>query len=338
MKYANYYQPDRVKNASFAEVDQHHTYNPTVTNRSLREAFHKKDVELNNPDVNDGKEIAFNIYHDGQEVHQANRSPNYLIATENPIICPYNRDKNYLHQFKIVFTWNRELLHLPNVVQLFIPNEIIQTTFEKFSERPIFSCIINANKAFPKGVNGDLYKERINVIRWYEKYFPNKFSLYGLGWNKPSPAFTFTEKIVRRFKRLATQIFGLKPFSSYAGETADKASVYRRAKFAYCYENVADLPDYISEKIFDCFLAGCVPIYWGSHTISDHIPTSCYIDRRKFKNMAELHQFLETINESEYLKYQENIKQYLGSNAAKKFDTSYYVQTIVNRISQDLNI
>ena len=54
--------------------------------------------------------------------------------------------------------------------------------------------------------------------------------------------------------------------------------------------------------------------------------------------MAELHQFLETINESEYLKYQENIKQYLGSNAAKKFDTSYYVQTIVNRISQDLNI
>ena len=39
MKYANYYQPDRVKNASFTEVDQHHTYNPTVTNRSLREAF-----------------------------------------------------------------------------------------------------------------------------------------------------------------------------------------------------------------------------------------------------------------------------------------------------------
>ena len=61
MLFANYYQPDRVKNASFEEVDRHHTYNPTFTNRLLRSEFLKHGIELNNPDVNEGREIAFSI-------------------------------------------------------------------------------------------------------------------------------------------------------------------------------------------------------------------------------------------------------------------------------------
>ena len=338
MKYANYYQPDRVENASFAEVDKHHTYNPTHTNRSLRAAFLARGIELNNPDINISKEISFNLYHDGQDIAQDNSAPNYLIATENPYICPLNRDQAYLQKFMGVFTWNSDLLKLSNVAHIFIPNQIRQEIFKPFSERPIFTCIINANKAFPKGLDSDLYKERIEVIRWYEKYSPNHFSLYGLGWKKPSPAFSLSEKISRRFKRLATQIYGYKPFPSYAGEIADKSEVYFRTKFAYCYENVANLPNYISEKIFDCFFAGCIPIYWGSNTIQDYIPEGCYIDRRKFASTEEVHHFLLGINESQYAEYQFNIQQFLNSPAAMQFDTTSYVSTIVNRISTDLHL
>ena len=46
MIFANYYQPDRVKNASFEEIDRHHTYNPTFTNRLLRAEFLKRGIEL----------------------------------------------------------------------------------------------------------------------------------------------------------------------------------------------------------------------------------------------------------------------------------------------------
>ena len=186
MKYANYYQPDRIQNASFAMIDKHHTYNPTFTNRLLRSEFLKHGIELNNPDVNQGRAVAFSILHDGQEIDHI-PSPKYLIATENPYICPLNRNETYLSTFDGVFTWNKDLLHLPNASHLFIPNQIQTKQTPSFKDRPIFACLINANKAFPKLIDDDLYKERINVIRWYEKNAPQYFSLYGLGLSRHLP-------------------------------------------------------------------------------------------------------------------------------------------------------
>jgi hypothetical protein len=337
MLYANYYQPDRVKNASFEEIDRHHTFNPTFTNRLLRAEFLKRGVELNNPDVNNGKEVAFSIFHDGQ-VHQAISGPKYIIATENPYICPLNQDKNYLSQFDGIFTWNPDLLTLPNAMQIFIPNQIRNSEFASYAERPIFSCLINANKAFPRVLSIDLYRERLNVIRWYQDYAPNFFSLYGLGWNKPAPAFTPLDKLRRRFKRLATQVYGYKPFPSYQGAVENKADVYSKAKFAYCYENVADLPDYITEKIFDAFFSGCVPIYWGSNTIQDYIPSSCYIDRTQFKSTQEVHQHLLGISEERYQEYQSEISRFLLGSVAQRFDTQTYTSTIIHKISLDLGL
>jgi hypothetical protein len=138
-------------------------------------------------------------------------------------------------------------------------------------------------------------------------------------------------------KRLASQLFAYKPFPSYAGEVPDKELIYRQTKFAYCYENVANLPDYISEKIFDCFFGGCVPVYWGASTISQHIPSTCFIDRRDFKNTAEVHRFLMNIDEIEYTKYQESIRDFLSSSKAMEFDTTSYVSTIISKILKDLN-
>jgi hypothetical protein len=335
MLFANYYQPDRVKNASFEEIDRHHTYNPTFTNRLLRAEFLKHGIELNNPDVNQGRDIVFSILHDGQPLDQIS-GPKYLIATENPYICPLNKSEAYLNQFDGVFTWNTDFVNLSNVSHVFIPNQIRSLLTPSFSERPIFSCIINANKAFPKGLENDLYRERLEVIRWYETHAPKYFSLFGLGWSKPEPAFNTSEKVLRRMKRLATQLFGYKPFPSYVGEVEDKESIYRKTKFAYCYENVANLPDYISEKIFDCFFGGCIPVYWGSHTITNHIPSTCFIDRRNFKSTAEVHSYLLSIDEHKYSKYQENIRDFLESQKALEFDTTSYVSTIIEKILKNL--
>jgi len=339
MKYANYYHPDRYNNDSFNVIDKHHTHNPTYTNRALREAFITHGIELNNPDVNVGKKIEFNLFHDGQATPIDQNELNFLIATENPYICPKNVDKIYLSQFTRVFTWNRNLMNLPNTSLVMIPNQISNSSeisHPNFSNRKIFACIINANKGFQEKVNGDLYKERLAVIKWYEDNFPELFSLFGLGWNKPPPAHTIPEKFIRRLKRLATQTFNYKPFPSYKGEVINKSDVYKNTKFAYCYENAANLPDYISEKIFDAFLSGCVPIYWGSNTISERVPKNCFIDRRDFKNTAEVNKFLLEITEKEYQSYQGNISSYMKSTKSLLFDTTNYVNTILNQVLKDI--
>lgn len=335
MKYANYLEQDRIENSPFEAHDRHHKFNPTHTNRLLRSRFLDLGIELNTPDMNKGRKIEFSLLNNAQNIDHI-AGPKYLIASENPYICPLNIDKDYLTLFKQIFTWNSNLLSLPNVTKIFVPNNIFSEKFTPFSERKIFACLINANKAFNKEINGDLYAERIRVIRWYEKNAPDHFSLFGMGWSKPEPAFSFTSKIIRRTKRLGTQIFGYKPFPSYRGEIENKGQVYTTAKFSFCYENVADLPDYITEKIFDSFFSGCVPVYWGANTINEHIPKECFIDRREFKDTSELHRYLLSIDEDRYQTYQKNIWDFLNSQAAKKFDTNTFADIITKKIYSDL--
>lgn len=40
---------------------------------------------------------------------------------------------------------------------------------------------------------------------------------------------------------------------------------------------------YITEKIFDCFFPGVIPIYWGAENVTDYIPQDTFIDRRNLK-------------------------------------------------------
>jgi hypothetical protein len=49
-----------------------------------------------------------------------------------------------------------------------------------------------------------------------------------------------------------------------------------------------------------------------------------------------VHRFLKGITGVEYSKYQENIKLYLISPEAKKFDITIFSETIVEKILRDL--
>jgi hypothetical protein len=336
MNYANFYQIDQSNNSVFSK-DNAHLYEPSYTPAPLRDLFQKKGIELNTADINVDKNVIFNLYSDGQNIELQN-GINYLMAIENPFITPLNSDITYLRKFDRVFTWNRNLLNLPNVTQIFLPNKIRFNYFSEFDERPLFSCLINSNKTFPFHLETDLYLERIKVIRWYEKNSPEDFNLYGMGWNKPIRAHTAKNKFYRRLERLRTQLFGYKPFPSFSGEVKHKGDVLAKVKFAYCFENVSELPDYITEKIFDCFFSGCVPVYWGSETIKDHIPSACFINRRDFKDTKEIHSYLKSITKKEYAEYQENIKSYLLSPEARKFDIANFSETIVSEIMRDLGL
>ncbi len=332
MRYANIIAAGHQNNSQFSLVDPAHKYGSTYLMRLLRDAFLQKDIEINTPDINLGKPISFEIYVEGQTLRE-NTYPKYLLAFENPFINSLNADLEYCRQFDGVFSWNPRLASLQKFTLLMVPNELRVLPFKKFKERTIFSALINANKRFPKSMPDDLYEERLNTIRWYETHYPKDFRLYGLGWEKPSPAFTKTEKFHRRIDRLRTQLLGYKPFPSFCGSLEDKASIYSISKFAFCYENTKNLENYITEKIFDAMMAGSVPIYWGANNVGDYIPKECFVDRGLFRDNAELYAFLKSIRPEEHLCYQEAILQYLKSPSIKIFEAEYYVERLVSAIA-----
>lgn len=335
MIYANVHAEGHSNNSMFLSEDGVHRYNPTYTPRMLRQAFLDRGIELNTPDINRGRTITFDLFFEGQEI-VADNIPKYLIALENPNINKLNVNSEYCLKFNKVFAWDIRLSSLPNVQLILIPHPMQLANFPGFAERDIFSCLINANKAFKESLPSDLYLERIKTIRWYEKNKPDMFQLYGMGWDKSTPAFSIWGRMKRGVSRARTKLLGQKPFPSYRGEVKDKGDVLKRSKFSYCYENSRDLSNYITEKVLDSLVNGCVPVYWGADNVLDYLPEKCFIDRRKFNSTAAVHEFLLAITEQNYAEYQRNIFEFLKSEAAIKFSSEYFASYIVENILNDL--
>ena len=255
---------------------------------------------------------------------------------ESPFINKLNADPEYLKSFRLVFTWNDAALKRSTGIKVMLPNRIVAPVMRSFHERSIFSCLISENKMPPSFMENDLYSKRLEVIRWYERNAPSSFELYGRGWKKPSPAYTRREKVKRRIDRLRSQLFGYKPFPSWRGAVEFKSSVLSNSRFSYCFENVKNLPNYITEKIFDCFLNGCVPIYWGADNILEYIPGNCFIDRRAFKDTQAVHQHLLGISAEQYAQFQLNIADFLRSEKAKLFSNENFATTIADSIARDI--
>lgn len=337
MIYGNVYAEGHSNNSLFAAEDTVHRYNPTYTPRLLREKFLGLGIEINTPDMNSGREVAFDLYLEGRPIVE-NARPKYLIALENPNINKLNADREYCKNFTMVFAWDKRLHDLPNVVPIMIPHPMQVHPFPAFEERDIFSCLINANKAFKELLPSDLYMERIKVIRWYEKNAPDKFELYGMGWDKEPPAYTAAARFKRAVLKLVRKISGKKAFPSYRGEVKDKGDVLKRSKFSWCYENSKDLSNYITEKLLDSMIYGCVPVYWGADNVLDHIPEGCFIDRRRFNSTAEVYEYLKSMTKSVYSEYQNSISEFIGSNVANEFRSEYFAEKVSVFVSKNLEV
>jgi hypothetical protein len=334
MIYGNVYCEDFTNNALFNKECPRNSDGLFDAIILLREELLRRGIEVNTPDLNGDHPVAFELHLDGRPL-VTGQLPKYLIAMENPFINKFNADARFLQLFRIVFTWNEAALSHCKGVKVMLPNGITAPTLRSFDERSLFSCLISENKMPPESRENDLYAKRLDVIRWYERNAPEFFNLYGRGWRKPSPAYSTKDKAIRRIGRLRAQLFGYKPFPSWRGALERKSEVLANAKFSYCFENVRDLPNYITEKIFDCFLSGCVPIYWGANNVQEYIPESCFIDRRSFKNTAEVHDYLLSISAEEYWEYQQNISDFMSGSLALPFENRHFAATIAETIAKD---
>lgn len=103
-------------------------------------------------------------------------------------------------------------------------------------------------------------------------------------------------------------------------------------KFAVCYENERGAPGYITEKIFDCFFSGCVPIYLGAPNVKDFIPEDTFVDKNKFINYEELYAFVNKMDDKKFNDYQQNVERYIKSDKIRLFSAENFANTVVNNI------
>jgi len=263
-----------------------------------------------------------------------NVKKSFLIIEENFVIKPGDYDKKYHAYFNKIFTFDDALVDNKKYFKFNHSHLFPKKINKDWNSKKKLCVNISANK---KSIHPlSLYKERVDTIRWFEHNHPNDFDLYGSDWDKYIFSGPLLFRVFNRFDFIQKIMLRLgNTFSSYKGTLVTKKETLQKYKFSICYENTKDVPGYISEKIFDCFFAGCVPIYWGACNINKYIPANCYIDKRGFSSHRDLYKYISSINKKTYLKYLDNIEKFILSNNAEQFKSRYYAKNLVCNIIND---
>jgi len=229
-------------------------------------------------------------------------SKKVIVLWEPTTVKPDQYTKPILSQYGTILTFRDDLVKERGYHKFYYP--CLKSMVKKrppFNEKKLV-CAVIANKFFD-GPN-ELYSKRKEIIHFYEKNFPHLFALYGRGWKK------------RKYK-------------TYRGAPINKTTTMKKYKFAYCLENTRNVPGYVTEKIFDCFAAGVIPIYLGANNIDQFIPSDCFIDMRHFETLDQLHQHITSISEEEHGAYIKRIKIFLNSKEAHLFSDHHFLATLL---------
>lgn len=211
--------------------------------------------------------------------------------------------------FKYILTWNDDLINNKNFIKIYNPYELSneENEYVDFNSKKLMVNISGNKKSSDKK---ELYSERLKVIKYFEKNNTDEFDLYGIGWNNNE-------------------------FKNYKGKVEDKINTYKNYKFALSLENMEKVNGYITEKIFDCFKAEIVPIYYGPPNVYDYIPKGCFINYSDFESVDQLVNYIRNISEDEYNKYIYKIREYKQSEEIKVFSTENFINIIYNMIKND---
>lgn len=293
---------------------------------SLFKNFEKNSIKLSVfNDINKATEFDVVIENGIQKCEHEDK---YLLIIESKAIRPQDWNVNEYDKYKKIFCWDDSLVDNKKYFKINYAFDIPKTIPKKFDGKKL-CCTIAGNKTALH--SDELYSKRMEFIRWFEKHHLEEFDLYGTQWDEYRFGRSFLGRAINKIKFLRKSTF-----PSYKGMVDSKFNTMQNYKFSICYENIKDQDGYITEKIFDCFFAGCVPIYWGAKNVTKHIPKECFIDKRDFESFEDIYQFINELDKATYMKYLNNIENFLNSSKADPFRAEVFADTIVCEILKDI--
>ncbi len=295
----------------------------------LKEKFKDISIDLATQDINSVEDSEIVIYNEMPNIlpKREDVCKSYLLMFESELIRPDNWDSEKHKYFNKIFTWKDDIVDNKKYFKFNFAQEIANHINKDLSRKEKLCTLIAGNKKSNHPL--ELYSKRVEAIKWFEKNHSEDFEFYGMGWDKYSSSNKYINFILSKLK--ISTLF-VTNYSSYRGKLTSKKETLERYQFAICYENARDIPGYITEKIFDCFFAGCVPIYWGANNITKHIPKECFIDKREFNTYEDLYQYIKNMSDEIFLNYLENIEKYLNSDNSHLFSSKYFAEQIIKKL------
>lgn len=293
----------------------------------LKEVANSRGIDVYTADylINGIKRSNINIYcsfGEHKNYRELSKEKNIILSLiltfEPPLIHPiyYKKIPTFKKYFKRVFSFSKT----EGIEKFYYcqPSKEVKLNLWNNNDRKFLVTIIS-NKGPYFFFRQGLYPERIKAILYFAQF--NEIDLYGFGWNKlPIFPYWFRSKDIKKV---------------WKGSVTRKHETLAKYKFAICFEN-SIFSGYVSEKIFDCFIAGTVPVYWGAPDVQKYISKDCFIDMRDFKDYADLRNFLRSLNQQDIKKYKDYARDYLNSELYKPFTKEYFAEIILKCVEEDL--
>ena len=270
--------------------------------------------------------------------------PTVLWVAENHFIATGNGCWDRYADFQRVLTYNDDVVARRGATRMsYCCSLEVKRSDVPFKERGLASMICSRHESDDPNLQ---YRERLKVVRFYEKNHPGDFALYGHGWDRSSMRWSE----YRLFRKLAGAVRILRkllpydPHPLWKGLVERKRDVLGAYRFNYCYENTDAIPGYITEKILDALMNETVPIYRGHPSISKYIPKSCFIDRKDFASEEDLYSYIKNMDEGKWRAYIDAAKSFLDSPAAKEFSYGQFIdvwirclQSVLSKVKDKIN-
>lgn len=104
-----------------------------------------------------------------------------------------------------------------------------------------------------------------------------------------------------RIFKLLSSIGETRTFGTSVGRPVKfKKDVSKNFTFMVCMEN--DLyPGYVTEKLFEAYISGCIPIYWGDLGKDANINRNCFINIADFEDLSSFHNYMKHLTHEEVI-------------------------------------
>lgn len=254
----------------------------------------------------------------------------HVMVGEPPAVYPEDHDPSKHGMFRRIMTFNSEMVDGKKYIgwNYTIPiraGEKISIPRKPFKDQKLL-CLVSSNKF--SSYSRELYGERVMAVRFMERRHPSDFDLFGIGWDIPmihdrTASAIKLNGVIWRFwpKSLTFPIF-----PSYRKGMTDKKEILPKYRFTIAYENCIT-PGYISEKMLEAMLYGCVPVYLGDPGIEKRIPKDCFIDKREYKTYEELYARLKSMGEDEHAEYLDRIETFINSKGFYPFTIDAFIES-----------
>ncbi len=295
---------------------------------NLKEKLHEQGIELNTFDLWDRKSGPIEYYSFGMLGNLEEVAKNSEIIMkgfyvfEPPIVAPsiYKSLPELTAMFEEIYVHNThgDGYSLDNVDQsklkkLFWPqpfNHVLHPFWDNI-DREKKIVVINGNHK-PASKHKELYSKRIEaMVQLSEKGIVD---LYGRGWDR---WFSRSSMWLPYWENRKTLM------SIYKGSCKSKYEVLSNYDFCLCFENM-NMQGYMTEKLFDCLYAGCIPLYFGAPDIAEYVPKDVYFDVSKVKSWQEVVDFVQNSSPERLQEMRCAGKQFLESEKMKSFYDSLY--------------